>query len=270
VTVVFRTRLSLALRLVDTTTGRAVEERGTSFFLDGNRLQPMYKGDGFFVFVNIGKEDFLMLIDSPGYEKTQLNVNCEELDPRLPMKDVFLMPSEKNRRGGQVLEISGTLSELKFIEAINLDRPIGLFHSITEKKNVSRMTLLPMRSGGGVRLESIRYALLSETGERYDCFEVKEQDAPLSIVLKEPFEAEHKLNDKIYRIIYGRAGPDGNFSLKVRDDSDSLPYLIHFKVGEDEYFKKADFHLDAGHMDLLKDAAKVVIPITEESNEDSE
>ncbi|MCR5155839.1 MAG: hypothetical protein K6C96_04080 [Butyrivibrio sp.] len=268
-TVVIRAQLSLALRLVDTTTGREVEERGTSFFLNGNRLQPMYKGPGIFVFVNIGREDFLMQIDAPGYDKTDVKVNYEELDPRLPMLDVFLMPSEKNRIGGSVLEISGTLSELQYIEAINLDRPIGLFHSITEKKNVSRMTLLPMRPGGGCRLDSIRYALLSETGERYDCFEVKEQDAPLSIVLKDSFETEHKLNDKIYRIIYGRAGPDGAFSLKVRDDSDHLPYLIHFKVGEDEYFKTADFHLDAGHMDLLKDAAKV-IPITEENSEDSE
>ena len=68
---------------------------------------------------------------------------------------------------------------------------------------------------------------------------------------------EHKLNDKIYRIIYGRASPSGAFILRVRDDAGSLPYLIHFKADDKEYFRKLDFHLNHGIVDLLDGATLV-------------
>ncbi len=255
-TAVITAKLSLAVRLIDTTTGREVDETGISFLVDGLMYNPMKKGVGVYVFVNICKEDFLMQINAPGYDATDVKVIRQELDPRLPMLDIFLMPTEKNRRGGSVLEICGNLPKLEYIEAIKLDSPIVLFHSAQEKKGICKMTLLPLRAGGGCMLDSIAYALLSETEERYDVFTVDKQDGPLSIILKEPILQEHKLNDKIFRIIYGRAGPDGRFSLKVRDDSSNLPYLVHFKKGKFEYFRKVDFHLESGEIDLLKDAVK--------------
>ena len=253
-TTVITAKLSLAMRLIDTTTGKELTETNVRIYKDGNMLRPIKKGEAVYVFVNEGKEDSLMQIKAYGYDDQDVKVTYETLDPRLPMIDVFLMPSEKNRVGGSVLEIHGTLSGLEFIEAINLNRPVGLFHSVQEKREVVRMNLLPLTAGGGVKLDNITYALLSETKERYDCFNFIEQDAPLSVVLDGPIKAEHKLNDGIFRIIYGRAGPDGRFSLKVRDDSSSLPHLIHFKVGEDEYFKLLDFHNAKKKINLLDGA----------------
>ena len=249
-------KLSLAVRLVDTTTGNELTENDVHFLKDGRYVNPIRKGSGLYVFVNIGREEFPMQIDARGYDPCDIEVDFDRLDPRLPMADIFLMPSEKNRIGGSVLKICGTLSNLEYIEAVNLDRPIGLFHSTQAKKEVHSMNLLPVRTGGGCMLDTMSYALLSETGERYDVFEVKKQDAPLRVVLKEPLTEEHKLNDKIFRIIYGRAGPDGKFVLKVRDDASSLPHLVRFKVGDSEYFKKIDFSLEGGETDLLKDAVK--------------
>ena len=260
--------LSLAVRLIDTTTGKELSENNITFSRDGNILRPIKKGDGVYVFVNIGREDFLMQIKAYGYDDMDVKVTYEQLDPRLPMIDVFLMPSEKNRVGGSVLEIHGTLSNLEFIEAINLNRPLCLFHSMQVKRDGTRMNLLPLNAGGGVRLDSITYALISETKERYDCFRILDQDKPLSVVLESPAAGDHKLNDGIFRIIYGRAGPDGRFSLKVRDDGSSLPYLIHFKVGEDEYFRPLDFHAEAKEIDLLEGAALEKSPDPEEEVKD--
>ncbi len=253
---VITAKLSMAARLIDTTTGREVSETDIRFVVDGNYFVPMKKGEGLYIFVNLGREEFLMQINARGYDPMDIKIDSKMLDPKLPMIDIFLMPSEKNRIGGSVLEISGTLSSLEYIEAIGLDRPISLFHSIQKKKEIYRMNLLPLRPGGGCMLDSIAYALLSETEERYDVFEVKEQDSQLSIILKDPILEEHKLNDKIFRIVYGRAGPKGKFCLKVRDDAQSLPYLVHFKKGKFEYFRKIDFHLENGEVDLLKGAFK--------------
>ena len=250
-------KLSLAVRLIDTTTGRDITESDVRFYRDGRLISVMRKGEGLFVIVNEGREDFPMQINVHGFDPLDILISYEQLDPRLPMLDIFLMPSEKNRVGGSVLEICGTLPELEYIEAINLSRPLGLFHSMQDKRGICTMNLLPVRQGGACRLDQITYAVADETSERYDVFTVKNQDAPLKIILKEPILNEHKLNDKIFRIIYGRAGPDGSFRLKVRDDSSLLPYLLHFKVGEDEYFRKLDFHLESGEIDLLQDAEKV-------------
>lgn len=268
-TTVISAKLSLAVALMDTTTGRGVTEPDVRFLRDGRMIPVMRKGEGLYIIVNEGREDFPMRIEVYGYDPKDVTVCYEQLDPRLPTLDVFLMPSEKNRLGGSVLEIFGTLSKLEYIEAINLERPIGLYHSMQEKKGVYTMNLLPVRTGGGCRLDQLSYALTDEASERYDVFTVKEQDAPLKIILRDPFQKEHKLNDKIFRIIYGRAGPDGKFSLKVRDDANSLPHLVRFGVGGKEYFRKVDFHLEKGEIDLLKDAIKVE-PVDQKGEEQDE
>lgn len=253
-TTVITAKLSLALRLIDTTTGKELQELDIRFYRGENILRPMRKGDATYVFVNEGREDFLMHITARGYDEADIQVTYEKLDQRLPMIDVFLMPSERNRVGGQVLEIHGSLSEPEYIEAINLNRPIALYHSIQQKKDIVKLTLLPMTAGGGVVLDNMTYAMLDQAKERYDWFKVREQEAQLRVLLDGPPEGEHKLNDEIFRIIYGRAGPDGRFTLKVRDDGSTLPYLIRFKTGGKVYYRHLDFHEETGEIDLLEGA----------------
>ena len=267
-TTVITAKLSLAVRLLDTTNGKEISEPTVRFAIDGKAAAPLKKGEGVYVFVNLGREDFLMNVSVRGYDDTDVNVICEKLDPKLPMMDIFLMPSEKNRQGGEVLEIYGTLSELEYIEAICTDRPIGLFHSAVSKKEEHRMNLLPLTAGGGVILDNIRYALMDEAGERYDYFTVKEQITSLAVLLTEPIPNEHKLNDKIFRIIYGRAGPDGSFILKFRDDASTLPHILHFKVGDKEYFRASDLHLEAGEIDLMEGAKEVETLTGKEEEQD--
>ena len=84
-----------------------------------------------------------------------------------------------------------------------------------------------------------------------------EQDTTTTVVIKEPLRNEHKLNDRIFRIVYGDVEPKGKFVLKVRDDSDHLPYLIHFGRDGKEYFKEIDLHLENGKIDLKKGAVEL-------------
>ncbi|WP_029322098.1 hypothetical protein [Butyrivibrio sp. AE3004] len=255
-TKVITAKLTLAVRLLDTTTGREITETDLHFMIDGERVIPMKKESAVFVFVNLCKEDFLMQINVYGYDEMTMQVKTNELDHRFPMLDVFLMPSEKNRLGGDVLKITGNLSGLEYIEAISLSRPIGIFHSEASKRDVYKMNLLPLVPGGGVRLDLMKYAIFNEAEGRYDCFEVKGRDTENSFILTEKLQNEHRPNDKIYRLIYGRAGPGDRFTLKVRDEGESLPYLIRFGIDGKEYFRKLDFHLEAGEINLLKGSDK--------------
>ena len=208
-----------------------------------------------------------MQIDVYGYDTKVIPVIKEELDQKLPMLDVFLMPSEKNRAYGEVLEVYGTLSDLSYIEAINLNRPIALFHSSQTKKEVHKISLLSMTPGGGVSLDSLEFALLSETGSFYDTFKVLEQDSTTTVRISKALRNEHKLNDRIFRILYGDVKPEGNFVLKVRDDASSLPHLLHFVAGGKEYFREIDLHLETGEIDLLEGAVEYK-PIEQEEEQD--
>lgn len=231
-------------------------------------VHPMKKGSGTYVFVNMSKEDSLMRICAYGFDDYELDVKFDTLDPRLPMLDIFLMPSEKNHVGGEVLQINGTLSGLEYLEAIDINRPIAAFQSVATRKNVTKMNVLPMTQGGGVALDSISYAILSKDQQRYEVFRVKEQDAANSVIIGSPLTFEHELNDRIFRIVYGRAGPKGKFVLKVRDDSSTLNYLLHFKAGGVEYIKLVDFHQEAGEYKLKKGATKMIALEEKEEKEE--
>ena len=212
-TTVISAKLSLAVRLFDTTTGREVSETDIRFLIDGDHVVPMRKESSVFVFVNLCKEDFLMQINVYGYDRMEMQVKRSELDEKLPMLYVFLMPSEKNHIGGDVLEVNGTLSGLEYIEAINLSRPMCIFQSEVKKRDSTKLNLLPLVPGGGVRLDRLRYAILNEAEGRYDCFSVYEQDTQTSVILSNELQNELRQGGKVYRIIYGRAGPGDKFIL---------------------------------------------------------
>ena len=267
--VVIRARLSLAIRLIDTTTGRVIEETDIRFNEGSQILKPIYKGEGIWVFTGDSRKDFSMHIAARGFDEADLNIQYETLDPKLPMCDVFLMPSEKNRKAGSVISIHGHLSKLESIEAVAVERPICRYRETSEKRGVVSMSLMPMTIGGRVVTENMRYALLSDDGSRYEVFEITDQVNQTQVVLKDPLKGEHKINERVCRIIYGRAGPNDEFMLKVRDDGSSLPYLIHFTAGNNEYFRPIDFHLESGEIDLM-DGAVMVKPITGKDTTDYE
>ena len=119
---VIRARLDLMVRLIDTTTGALVDERNVLFMRDGVPVRPESRGVGVYVFINTGREDFLMQINVYGYDRYETAVHYEELDEGLPACYVFLMPSENTIRGKNTLSFSGTLPFLKNIEAVNLNK----------------------------------------------------------------------------------------------------------------------------------------------------
>ncbi|MBO4457631.1 MAG: hypothetical protein J5802_07920 [Butyrivibrio sp.] len=257
-TTVISAKLTLAVRLVDTTTGAELTETDIRFYFNEERVYPMREGTGTYIFINMGKEDFLMRICACGYDDVELDINFDTLDPKLPFKDIFLMPSEKNIIGGAVIKISGNLPGLEFIEAIDLSHPIAVFQGMTTGKDIPMMNLLPMTLAGGVALDPVAYAMLSNDRLRYEVFTVQEQADVTSVMLKTQLKFKHEFNEKIFRIIYGRAGPEGDFILKVRDDEDVHDYLLFFRAGGREYIRPIDFHLETGEIDLTKGSKEQV------------
>ncbi|MBQ7584502.1 MAG: hypothetical protein IJT24_07805 [Lachnospiraceae bacterium] len=235
---VISAKLDLLVRLIDTTTGAQVTERNIVFKRDGTPVRPEPKDPGVYIFINTGREDFLMRIEVFGYEIYEERVRYEELDDRLPECDVFLMPSESMSRGEKVLSFSGTLPFLKKIEAVCLDRPVCYAKEINRKTN----ELTVYTAGGGrVSLNDRYYGLLNADKTSYEKIEVEAGTSLQSVRLKEPVREEQISNLAVARVIFGRVSGNGDYLIRVRNSGTGIKHLIRYEAGEEVRFRVIDF-----------------------------
>ncbi len=252
---VIRVKIDLVLRLIDTTTGAAVNEMNVKFIEDGCEVKPLYKGDGTFIFINKGRDRTLMHIRAYGYEDIDVDVNYEELDIRTPTCDVFLIPSEKVIRGEPVLGIFGTLPSLGSIDAINLTRPVCSLNEFDAKKKL--MSVFSFVAGKKITLDDVYYAIASTDEKSYERIVVTDQSGDNKVVLKDLITSEIKPNRKIYRLQYGNVDKAGRFIFRVRDNATELKYLLRFTVGDETYFRRLDLRQEYGEIDLMKEAERL-------------
>ncbi len=237
---VIRTRLDLVLHLIDTTTGNPPTDAAVRFYRRDGLLKAMDKGEGSFVFIDLGREDFLMRIEVTGYDALDLEICYEKLDEALPVMDVFLMPSENAYRGGRVISFTGKLPKLTAIEAVKPDNPVCTISDYDEEKQ-KIMLFLPSRR---ISMESVHYGIVYEEPAPpvFEHFEVEETVLPVAVRIKAPLKREFMLNSPICRVVFGRVDAKGNFVLRVRDNSSSLKYLVRYIVDGQEGFMEVDFH----------------------------
>ncbi len=235
---VLRARLDLLVRLFDTTTGANVEERTIVFKRDGIPVRPEPRDPGTYVFINTGREDFLMQIEVFGYEIYKTEVRYEELDERLPECDVFLMPSESMSRGEKMLSFSGTLPFLKKVEAVCLTRPVCIAKEFNAK--TKDLTVF-VNTGGRVSLNDRYYGLLCADKKSYEKIEVEKNISLQSVRLGGPIQEEQISNLPIMRVIFGSVSENGDYLLRVRDTGDGMRYLVRYEVGDEVRFMEMDF-----------------------------
>ncbi len=234
---VFGARLDLLVRLVDTTTGAAVNERNVLFYRNDQQIRPESRGDGNYVFINTGRESFLMRVEVFGYERYRVFVDYGLLDEDMPSLDAFLMPSENVFRSHGLISFQGTLPFLKTIEAVNLSLPVCRLASFDPKTR--RMEVFT--EGDFANLSSRFYGLLDAGGTKYEKIEVRKIIAAKSVCLKEKITEEFTANSPIARIVFGTVSEQGEYLLRVSDDAEKLRYLVRYEVGDEVRFQTIDF-----------------------------
>lgn len=230
-------RLDLLIRLIDTTTGFDVEERDVQFWRDGRSVKPVPRGSGNYVFLNCGRENSTLDVTVFGYDPCSVQIRYEELDSQLPIKEVFLIPSENTSRGLPVITFSGRIPGLTAIEAVSLSAPRCCISSFDERKRI--MKLFKTHRAG---MEDIFYGLIHPDRQNYESFEVMKEISEDSVKIREPLKEPFSVNSPIARIIFGRVTPEGDFCIRVRDDSERLLYLVRYVKDDKNYYQTADFH----------------------------
>lgn len=231
-------RLDLVLQLVDTTTGATTDERDVQFYIDGRQCWPIPRGGGNFVFINTGRRDSTLTMKVYGYEDVTVNVQYDKLDTVVPLKQVFLIPSEKLAKGDRLRSLTGNLQGLEEIEAVSLSQSNLCYSEFNEKKCMLKLFL----ARGRLSMENVHYGLISDDRSHYEHFEVAEEVPPNMVRLKSPLTETFTVNSPIARVVFGNVSPDGSYLLRVRDDAQTLEYLVRYRVNGEDRFQVVDFH----------------------------
>ncbi len=246
---VIRCRLDLMLRLVDTTTGTVINEGDVRFYWNDVFFKPIAKGEGVHVFLNHGRDNGLMHIEVKGYDPKDVTIDYEKLDERLPGIDVFLIPSENTRRGGEVLTFSGHLAKLESIEAIDISKPVCSINEYNAKKNIMSLFL----PGKRLIMDDVHYGLVNQAEQTFEHITVTEAVSEVTISLAEPLKEPYQVNAPICRVIFGDVDKKGNFVFRVRDRGGNQTYLFRIVVNGEERFISVDMeHLDGVKLSAAK------------------
>lgn len=232
-------RLDLAVLLIDTTTGFHVAQPDVRFTFDRSDVSELIsRGNGMYILMNHDRADMLMTVEVSGYERMTVPIRYEELDEKVPMKEVFLIPSENAANAGDYATIRGVLPELSEVAFIQKGTVLAHIDGYEKRKRI--MTVF--EKGYRLSMEGSPYALVNTKEMTFEWLDIVSQPGTNQVELKAPIDENFIRNAPICRIMFGYVEPDGSYLIRVRDDRSDLRGLIRFKVDGEIRFKEVDFH----------------------------
>ncbi len=223
-------RLDLIVRLIDTSTGRPVDEKNHSFARNGEPFRMADKGGGVYFLINAGREDFELSVDVYGYEAKKIFVAYGELEERVPEIIVRLLPKG-------ALSLNGTLKGIRSLCAVRLVTPGCFVSSYDTRKNV-----LTLFNPHNLTMMHHRYGIISSDNNCFEPICLRDEDGVKTVKPVDPLKRQPGVNDPIERIIDGEVFDDGRYLLRLRDDADRIEVLVRFEVDDREFFQKVEMH----------------------------
>lgn len=228
-------RLDLAIRLVNTVTGKVVEEYNTKFITGLTGVKAIPKQGGMYLFLNIGREDFEMEIHVYGYEVQKVQIKFSENQEQMPIREVYLLPLE-TPINEDILTLRGKLSGIEEIEAVSLSDMNCCIKEFDARKRI--MSVLNQRN---VRFHHTHYGLINREKTEYEHFEVEKEISPQEIKCRQKLEKEFFINQPIARVIFGQIKEHGDYVLKVVNE-ENAKYLVRYVVEGKIFYQTVDFH----------------------------
>ena len=229
-------RLDLALRLINSVTGRVIEERNTRFLTQSPGLSAIPRGGGLYLFLNIEKRDFDMEVLVYGFEPQKVRICFSENKEKLPIHEIYLIPLD-NPIKENVLTLRGNISGIEEIEAVSLMDVNCCIKEFDARKRI--MTVLNQRN---LRFHHIHYGLINRERTAYEHFEVEKEISVQEIKCKRALIEPFQINLPIVRVIFGQVNEHGDYVLKVANE-ETAQYLVRYVVDGEVFFQKVDFKL---------------------------
>ena len=237
-----RHRLDLALRLIDTVTGRIISQKNVRFVSQSPEKKAIPGGGGLYLFLNTGREDFDLEVLVYGYEPKTIRITYPLTEEWMPIREVYLIPMD-NPIAEQTLTLRGNLSGIEEIEAVSLTDVNCYLKEFDAKKRI--ITVLNQNNK---RSHHIHYGLLNKERTAYEHFEVAEEISLHNIRCKENLERPFFINQPIVRVIFGQTNQQGDYILKVQNE-ENQQYLVRFVVNGETFYQRVDFREEAPQLD---------------------
>lgn len=226
----------MVLQLIDTTTGYTVNEALVQFQTDRTDLKFQNRGNGTFILINSGRENFLMQITVKGFEKANVYIDYEKMDEITPLKLVFLIPSEKNPLSENMLYMRGNLPKLQSVSLIETNKVLATTNTYEPKKKILQL----FEKGYRLNTEGSSYGIMNSENKTFEVFDIEELTNENSVKLKESLKEEFKRNSHVCRIVNGYVYPNGDYLICVRNDNAKKPTIVRFETDE-VTFMEVDF-----------------------------
>ena len=240
-------RLDLALRLLDSVTGKIIQERNTRFSMKSPEKKAIPRGGGLYLFLNTGREDFELEIHVYGYESKKVKITYPAQEENMPIRDVYLLPLD-NPVLENVLTLRGNLPGIEEIEAVSLTDANCCIKEFDARKRI--MTILNQKN---IRFHHTHYGLINRERTAYEHFELEKEISLQSIKCKKKLEQEYFINQPITRVIFGQTNEQGDYILKVAQD-EIAQYLVRFVVDGNTFYQKVDFRQEGNFLECQEAA----------------
>lgn len=228
-------RLNLVLRFIDTTTGRPISGSELMLSTGGKMLHPIEKEQGTFIFINLEKNDFDLDIKSRSFESCSVPIRFSELDAKVPEKDIQLIPSSTNISPAPCIGLQGCIQGISDLNAVRIGDNACLIREFDPRKR-----LLTLFNPHKLELSRTSYALLNPDKRCFESFKIVKRIDDNTIKIDKVLDSEFNNYFPITPIYFGKTSEDGNYLLRVRDDSSNPNWLIHYKIGDKTYFQSVD------------------------------
>lgn len=224
-------QLDLIVRLLDTTTGKRIEQRQVIFKNEDQVLAFLRRDTGLYILLNRGRNDMTLDIQVVGYLPARVNVCYDELPKNFPEVEVAMIPEALTSGFVDMLTLEGICEGLESIEAVSLKNPYGAVDTYQERKQILKLYYTKP-------LEEASYAVIHEQDQEFERFRIRKRVDKLSVKLAEPLKTACKPEEKIARIVYGRVDQDGRYLLRIQEDGGGTEYLVRYVVNGKESFKR--------------------------------
>lgn len=237
-TLVFTHRLELALRLVDTTSGRNISGRDVEIFADGTRIYTQEKNDRILVFQGLPKKSFSLKIKSRAYESVEQDVDPDKLDKKMPFLEIHLIPSKGYPGETEFLSAEGVLAGIREISAVRMGDNTCLIREFDPRRKTAKIF-----NPHHLSLDRVRYALVDPDSNVYEPFQIIKQIDDQTVKVDRGLEMSFRNYFPIIPEVFGVAGPDGRYCLRVRDDGEEAKWLVRWATEHGVQFTVVDFRL---------------------------
>jgi hypothetical protein len=228
----FTHRLDCALRMVDTTSGRAIPATQVHMFRQGREIFPPRKDGGFFLFMGTGPRELALDIEAEGYEPRALVLPLGDGTPLV--RDVPMIPQPGELGADGFYTLSGTQKGLCAIDAVCDGDSVCLVRGYEKRRGILTITN-PHR----LELDMVFYAIVNPDEKTYEAIEIDRRISNETYRITPAPQKAIAAHFPLCRRVLGWVGKDGHYLLRLRRSA-GRRWVVRTVTEGGECFEPAD------------------------------